>query len=644
MKTLGLKPQIGMYVFYQGKKVLILKVTGVQSMVQLPETGEQILVDNENLSKIPKEPMVVVERQSISWLVATPEQRERALLWHKIIQEYLEIPPNQRTLAIAESIARPHGKSAQSLYVWLRHYDSTVDSLLPRRQIKTNVNYNPRVNSQVEKIIKEAIENAYSPKTKEERQIARWQRISVQAIYENIKSTCLSHQPSPLSVPSERTISRRIKQILGLKTLVTETVGKKAGSRYESFQGHFEEASFPNAIWQIDHTLLDVVIVDDKGRPIGRAWFTAVIDPYSRCVPGFRVSLDPPSFGMVGLVLTRAILPKKPWLEQIDPAINYPTPFYGRPRVIYCDNAKEFRSKALEEACQRYEIEINWRPTKKPNFGGHIERLMGTFATKLKVLPGAVLKPGKTPDDYAPEKYASYTLPDLEKWLAHEIFGIYHHEAHAGIGFETPLYRFEKGLRELTGAPEVISGLEAKKLQIFLMPSFEATVQRDGITQHYIVWKSDIFTRIIGHYGTGAGKSFRTRFYFDPANMKIIYFVNPFDTHGNFAQAIWQINQPGYSEWEVKEVQRKLKEQLQKSSSDAANQAAMFHALSEQRRIREKQADQSKDMRRALDRQKSDQKKRDSTQSLIDQPLLPKPIVEIDDDDVLQPSGRAVRR
>jgi hypothetical protein len=38
---------------------------------------------------------------------------------------------------------------------------------------------------------------------------------------------------------------------------------------------------------------------------------------------------------------------------------------------------------------KNYGIELQWRPVKKPLYGGHIQRWLGTFAQELQNLPGA---------------------------------------------------------------------------------------------------------------------------------------------------------------------------------------------------------------------------------------------------------------
>ena len=62
--------------------------------------------------------------------------------------------------------------------------------------------------------------------------------------------------------------------------------------RYELIHRHRAEA--PNALWQADHTLLDLLILDEAGKPV-RPWLTTVMDDHSRAVAGTMVFLGAPS-------------------------------------------------------------------------------------------------------------------------------------------------------------------------------------------------------------------------------------------------------------------------------------------------------------------------------------------------------------
>jgi putative transposase len=46
------------------------------------------------------------------------------------------------------------------------------------------------------------------------------------------------------------------------------------------------EASHSNAMWQADHTLLPIWLLDEHGKPT-KPWLTAIVDDYSRAVAGY---------------------------------------------------------------------------------------------------------------------------------------------------------------------------------------------------------------------------------------------------------------------------------------------------------------------------------------------------------------------
>jgi putative transposase len=49
---------------------------------------------------------------------------------------------------------------------------------------------------------------------------------------------------------------------------------------------HRHRAGASDALWQADHTLLDILVLDEAGQP-ARPWLTTVIDDHSRAVAGY---------------------------------------------------------------------------------------------------------------------------------------------------------------------------------------------------------------------------------------------------------------------------------------------------------------------------------------------------------------------
>jgi putative transposase len=121
-------------------------------------------------------------------------------------------------------------------------------------------------------------------------------------------------------------------------------------TKYGPIHGAFPDADWPLAVVQIDHTLVDLLLVDDMHRrPVGRPWITGPSMSSAVWSLGFT-RFDPPGAIAVGLCLAHAILPKDTWLTQHD--IATPWPVWGVMQTVHADNAKEFRGTMLQKACQ----------------------------------------------------------------------------------------------------------------------------------------------------------------------------------------------------------------------------------------------------------------------------------------------------
>lgn len=200
----------------------------------------------------------------------------------------------------------------------------------------------------------------------------------------------------------------------------------------------------PLELVQIDHTLADIMVVDEvERRSIGRPWLTLVIDVATRMILGHHLSLDAPSSTSVALALSHAILPKRLSLES--KAISGSWPAAGLPETLHLDNAKEFHSNALKRGCREHGISLTYRPPQTSHFGGHIERLIGTMTGDLHLLPGTTFSSIRDRGEYKSAKMASLTMRELERWLTLQIVEIYHQRVHRSIK-APPIKVWEKAL------------------------------------------------------------------------------------------------------------------------------------------------------------------------------------------------------
>jgi putative transposase len=81
----------------------------------------------------------------------------------------------------------------------------------------------------------------------------------------------------------------------------------------------------PLELIQIDHTQMDIVVVDEETRKfVARPWLTLGIDVFSRMVTGFALSFDPPQRTSVGLCLLHSGFDKTAWLREFEIDLPWP--------------------------------------------------------------------------------------------------------------------------------------------------------------------------------------------------------------------------------------------------------------------------------------------------------------------------------
>jgi putative transposase len=124
----------------------------------------------------------------------------------------------------------------------------------------------------------------------------------------------------------------------------------------------------PLDLVQIDHTLMDIMVVDEGERkPMGRPWLSIAIDVATRSVVGFFLSLKNPCAHSVAMTIKHAVLRKEDYL--LAQGVYADWPMFGLPRTLHLDNAKEFRGQALVRGCEQYGIKVVHRPPLRPHFG-----------------------------------------------------------------------------------------------------------------------------------------------------------------------------------------------------------------------------------------------------------------------------------
>ena len=226
-----------------------------------------------------------------------------------------------------------------------------------------------------------------------ERDYLKPTRPPLRRVVANIAAAC---RQQDLPAPAWRTVKARLLRID--ERVRAARRGETALVRARTARPGSYEVTRPLQVVQIDHTRVDVVIVDQDAREaLTRPWITLAIDVMTRMVTGFYLALEAPSRTSIGLCLLHAVFDKTGWLAER--GIDAPWPSAGLPEALHADNGADFRSRAFERACRNHGVQIKWRPVGEPHFGGHIERLIGTTmgqCTCCRGRPSAIPLTGAT--------------------------------------------------------------------------------------------------------------------------------------------------------------------------------------------------------------------------------------------------------
>ena len=353
--------------------------------------------------------------------------------------------------------------------------------------------------------------------------------------------------------------------------VVRRREGDQAARPLEPAAGVAPQPQRPLDLVQIDHTPIDLIVVDESARePVGRPYLTLAIDVFSRCVVGMVVTLEAPSATSVGLCLAHAVTDKRPWLERL--GIEADWPMTGRPRAIHLDNAPEFHSEALRRGCEQYGIERHYRPPGEPHFGGVIERLVGTAMGMVHELPGTTFSNPQERGSYDSEAAASLTLTELERWLALAIAGPYHQMVHGTLG-EPPAARWADGVAR-HGAPATVSN--PKAFLIDFLPVIRRTIRRTGFVIDHVTYYADVLKYLIARRDR-LGRFVIRR---DPRDLSRVWVLDP---EGScYVEIPYRtLSHPAVTLWEHRRAVARLRERGQAR----VDEAALFRAIEQMRAI-----------------------------------------------------------
>lgn len=506
--------------------------------------------------------------------------------WAEAQRRFMSIKPLLenpiRTRSDAEALAKSQGVHVATLYKWLKLFQEAghVSALVPfKRGRKVGTTF---LEPFQEAVITSVIEDRYLKK----------ERATPQDVIEEVDRRC---RLAKIAAPHANTVRNRLAALKPAQTLRRRGENEKARDKFEPIRGEYPDGTYPLAAVQIDHTPTNVILVDERFRkPIGRAWLTLAIDTYSRMIVGIFISFERPDAAAVGICIARGMCAKREYLAQIDVPGEWNV--WGVPAIIYADNAREFRSVALERGTGEYGIDLQWRPVETPHYGGHIERMMGNVGNHDRKLPGATFSKPEKRKGYDSEKEAALTVKEYEQQLVDFVVNIYHKRRHSTIGMP-PEKKWEIGVMgdvDFIGTGVMPVPEDPIRVEIDFMPSWERTVQRYGIQIDNIFYYSHVLDPYINAAdpdNPNEKRKFLVRRH--PSNISKVYFLDPADNR-HLEIPYRNIGHPAITIWELRHVQDMLK----KEGVEDIDEEKIFEAIERMRDRVEKAVAKTKSARR----------------------------------------------
>jgi putative transposase len=348
-----------------------------------------------------------------------------------------------------------------------------------------------------------------------------------------------------LPLPTRRLIARMIADIPAFDRYSARYGHDAAIKEFRSVQGH-SVAQAPLERAEIDHTLVDLMVVDDQsGLPLGRPWVTACIDCYTRCILGIYIGFNPPSYQSVATCLKDCFLPKIN-LKRDYPDIVNEWPAYGVMRNLVVDGGLEFYSTSLEQVC--LSLNINWiaAPRRTAWFKGKIERFLGTMNRAVAHgLPGTTFSDIFEKGDYNPAEHATTTLATLRKVVRMWIADVYHQQVHRSLQ-TTPAKMWTSSIRpEDIRLPD-----ETTQLDLVMGRVESRTLTHKGIEFEGLFYNSPELTEMRRREGANLAVEIRI----NESDIGSIYVLSTKTSRAYSVPALDQDYAAGISLWQHKVI------------------------------------------------------------------------------------------
>jgi putative transposase len=530
----------------------------------------------------------LIKHQDLYFIAKTPERSIE--LW-KIANDRLETIQNYLDRSIEELKTgtysyRNKKLSWAAVYNWIRKYRAAkgdIRALLPQF---SNCGQNQDQLSPIAEELWEYGKQKYLQLEKKKIQQS-YNLMESYAYAQNKGQDCMSYSA----------FYRRIRKLSALEVAQKRDGEKSAEKAFTLSESEFPHGEFPLQSVQIDHTPIDIMIVDDENRMVTeRPYLTVAFDCYSRCVLGYYISYNDPSRLSIAMTLLNCIQEKTESLNLIQTQFpdldkdillkiqssKWPN-VYGLPYTLHMDNGSDFRSHDVLLFGARYKVHLHYRAVTKPQHGAFIERFLGTVNSQIHGIPGTTFSNIAEKKEYPSEKKATYTIKELEARIL-MVFLHYHEEQHSHLRM-TPLKKWHDAFAQNRGEMAVTHNLNRVDPEFFhldVLPSEMRTVQKQGVQIFTLNYSDARIQKWIGAKNLqdlNIAQEFLIRY--DPRDIRKIYFYDPGEKgyillkcSDNFIQTHY--HHQSLPLWQWNAIKQKYNSEYKNSESDYQNKKRAY--------------------------------------------------------------------
>ena len=475
----------GSLVAFQDRLHVVRRILGADRLVVADhDTGQTEVVSIHQLGAphtITQKGVDLAEPSTYDLAGFTDAEVAEAKRRYELIEPLLA--RDRRTRADVMAVAQLAAVHLSTIYEWLKTYEGSGSrsALIPgKRGVVGGIS---KLNPAVDEIISEVIDSHYLTE----------QKLLPGDVIAGVEDRC---RLAGLPVPHSNTIRKRIAETNGPKALYRRGYPKEAKALGHMSRGKFPEGRFPLDCVLIDHTPLDIMVVyEDTRQPWCRPWLTLAICAYSRMIVGIYLRSNRPSSLAAGMCLAMGMLPKQDYLDALGLPGRWPV--FGKPGMVHCDNAKEFKGKVLQMACDEHDIGLTLRAVKRPEYGAIIERMIGNVNRELHKKPGTTFSNPTHRGSYDSKAKAALSMRELEAEIVDWVVNVYQLRKHSELQMP-PIKQWEVGIfgdakTIARGLPEVFSN--PRKLTLDFMPFKKRTVQSYGVELNRTFYYHEVLNR-----------------------------------------------------------------------------------------------------------------------------------------------------